>query len=152
MNLTSFPVLMYGLSLAVMDLPPDTEAHACADVAFPILMAGPHSVDIIGFMQYFKLLTTAVQVVKLGSPVTAVQLSPGQDLLATCHVKRRGIYLWYNHLVFGSGADIQPSTRPVNAALPSIASGDCLCHVPSAMHLMSVSALGKLHPVVCIQL
>ena len=67
--------------------------------------------------------TTAVdvQVVKLGSAVTGVQLSPGQDLLATCHVKRRGIYLWYNNLMFGSGAE--PSTRPVNAALPSIASG-----------------------------
>ena len=64
-----------------------------------------------------------VQVVKLGSPVTGVQLSPSQDLLATCHVKRRGIYLWYNHLMFGSGADIQPSTRPVTAALPSIATG-----------------------------
>lgn len=61
---------------------------------------------------------------KLGSPVTGVQLSPGQDLLATCHVKRRGIYLWYNHLMFGSGADIQPSTLPVNAALPTIATGD----------------------------
>ena len=66
-----------------------------------------------------------LQVVKLGSAVTGVQLSAGQDLLATCHVKKRGIYLWYNHLMFGSGADIQPSTRPVNAALPSIATGDC---------------------------
>lgn len=63
---------------------------------------------------------------KLGSPVTGVQLSPSQDLLATTHVKRRGIYLWYNHLMFGSGADIQPSTRPVNAALPSIATGEPL--------------------------
>lgn len=66
-----------------------------------------------------------LQVVKLGSAVTGVQLSAGQDLLATCHVKKRGICLWYNHLMFGSGADIQPSTRPVNAALPSIATGDC---------------------------
>ncbi len=65
--------------------------------------------------------------VKLGSPVTGVQLSPSQDLLATTHVKRRGIYLWYNHLMFGSGADIQPSTRPVNAALPSIATGESFC-------------------------
>ena len=67
-----------------------------------------------------------MQVVKLGSPVTGVQLSPSQDLLATTHVKRRGIYLWYNHLMFGSGADIQPSTCPVNAALPSIATGEPL--------------------------
>ena len=63
----------------------------------------------------------------MGSPVTGVQLSPSQDLLATCHVKRRGIYLWYNHLMFGSGADIQPSTRPVNASLPSIATGESFC-------------------------
>ena len=73
-----------------------------------------------------------VQVVKLGSPVTGVQLSPSQDLLATCHVKRRGIYLWYNHLMFGSGADIQPSTRPVTAALPSIATGQSP-HVAQAL-------------------
>lgn len=65
--------------------------------------------------------TEHFQVVQLGSPVTALQLSPGQDLLATCHVKRKGIYLWYNNLMFGSSAVVQPSTRPVNAALPSLA-------------------------------
>lgn len=65
-----------------------------------------------------------MQVVQLGSPVTALQLSPGLDLLATCHVKRRGIYLWYNNLMFGSSAVLQPSTRPVDAALPSLATSE----------------------------
>lgn len=90
-------------------------------------------VCITVWMKYcsrFQCCCACVQVVKLGSPVTGVQLSPGQDLLATCHVKKRGIYLWYNHLMFGSGDDIQPSTRPVNAALPSIATGDWLSLIP----------------------
>ncbi|KAL0035116.1 hypothetical protein WJX79_001452 [Trebouxia sp. C0005] len=85
-----------------------------------------------------------LQVVKLGSPVTGVQLSPSQDLLATCHVKRRGIYLWYNHLMFGSGADIQPSTRPVNAALPSIATGHTESDLPNGRHMNGVTLNGSL--------
>lgn len=69
-----------------------------------------------------------MQVVQLGSPVTALQLAPGLDLLATCHVKRRGIYLWYNNLMFGSTGVLQPSTRPVDAALPSLATSEISCH------------------------
>lgn len=132
-DLTSVTVALVWAITAVMQLPPDPEAHACAGVANPIFMAGPPSIVMVLMLcsnvQASYKCCAWVQVVKLGSPVTAVQLSPGQDLLSTCHVKRRGIYLWYNHLVFGSGTDIQPSTRPVSAALPSIASGDCLCHV-----------------------
>ncbi|KAL3149179.1 hypothetical protein ABBQ32_002010 [Trebouxia sp. C0010 RCD-2024] len=85
---------------------------------------------------------SCLQVVKLGWPVTGVQLSPGQDLLATCHVKRRGIYLWYNHLMFGSGADIQPSTLPVSAALPTIATGHTEHTLPNGRTLNGVMLNG----------
>jgi hypothetical protein len=34
----------------------------------------------------------------LGSPVTSLSLGPCQDLLATAHVGRRGIYLWSNQV------------------------------------------------------
>ena len=56
---------------------------------------------------------------RLGSPVTSLSLSPAQDLLATCHTERKGIYLWANQLLFGSGADVVPSTRPVSVRLPA---------------------------------
>lgn len=109
-----------------LSLPPTSllscQSMACAKLkkAYTVSGAGSES----GLFPVLDVYVS-VQVVKLGSPVTGLQLSPGQDLLATCHVKRRGIYLWYNHLMFGSGADIQPSTRPVSASLPSIATGQC---------------------------
>ena len=66
-----------------------------------------------------------MQVLKLGPPVTALSLSPTMDMLATTHVNRRGIYMWSNAAVYGSGADIRPSELPVDARLPALASGDC---------------------------
>ncbi len=66
-----------------------------------------------------------MQVLKLGPPVTALSLSPTMDMLATTHVNRRGIYLWSNATIYGSGADIRPSVLPVDARLPALASGDC---------------------------
>ena len=39
-----------------------------------------------------------LQVMRLGSPVTSLSLGPAQDLLATCHVGKRGIYLWANQV------------------------------------------------------
>ena len=60
---------------------------------------------------------------RLGAPVTALSLSPAMDLLATCHVERRGVYLWSNQLMFGSGADVVPSDRPVSIRLPSLSTG-----------------------------
>jgi len=59
-----------------------------------------------------------LQVMKLGSPVTSLSLSPAMDLLATTHVEKKGIYLWSNQLVFGSGIDIIQSERPINVRLP----------------------------------
>lgn len=37
-----------------------------------------------------------LQVMRLGAPVTSLSLGPAQDLLATAHVGKRGIYLWAN--------------------------------------------------------
>ena len=49
---------------------------------------------------------------QLGSPVTSLSLGPGQDLLATAHVGKRGIYLWSNQ-VGGGGAGTEPVAEAV---------------------------------------
>ncbi|GFR50668.1 hypothetical protein Agub_g12918, partial [Astrephomene gubernaculifera] len=67
-----------------------------------------------------------LQVMKLGSPVTSLSLSPSLDLLATTHVNRRGIYLWSNQALFGLSAAIPHSSSPVpvvRASLPSVSDG-----------------------------
>lgn len=64
-----------------------------------------------------------LQVLRLGAPVTSLSLAPSQDLLATTHVERDGVYLWSNQLIFGSGADVVPSETPVDARLPTVGSG-----------------------------
>lgn len=65
-----------------------------------------------------------MKVLRLGPPVTALSLSPTMDMLATTHVNRRGLYLWSNSVIYGSGADIRPSELPIDARLPALASGD----------------------------
>ncbi len=62
----------------------------------------------------------------MGEPITAVSLAPAMDLLATTHVGRRGIYLWSNQLLFGTGAPPAHSDRPVDARLPAITPGGLL--------------------------
>ena len=69
-----------------------------------------------------------MKVLRLGAPVTALSLSPALDMLATTHVNRRGIYLWSNTTIYGSGADIRPSELPVDARLPALASGASSSH------------------------
>jgi hypothetical protein len=59
---------------------------------------------------------------RLGSPVTSLSFSPAGDLLATTHVDQRGVYLWSNQLIFGSGADVVASEVPINVRLPSVGS------------------------------
>ncbi len=59
----------------------------------------------------------------MGSPVTALSLSPAMDMLATTHANRRGIYLWSNQLIFGRAAEVVPSDKPVDVRLPTIAVG-----------------------------
>lgn len=49
---------------------------------------------------------------RLGTPVTALTLSPCMDMLATAHASARGIYLWSNQLLFGGASDILPSQVP----------------------------------------
>jgi U3 small nucleolar RNA-associated protein 21 len=44
-------------------------------------------------------------------------------MLATCHVNRRGIYLWSNQAVFGGGGDIAHSDALVSVRLPALAAG-----------------------------
>lgn len=43
------------------------------------------------------------------------------DLLATTHVDKKGIYLWSNQILFGSGIDVIQSEHPVNVRLPRAA-------------------------------
>ena len=45
-----------------------------------------------------------MQALHVGCPITALSFAPNMELLATAHVNRRGIYLWSNQLLFGSGA------------------------------------------------
>ena len=45
------------------------------------------------------------------------------DMLATTHANRRGIYLWSNQLIFGSGVGLRPSEEPVRLRLPELQSG-----------------------------
>lgn len=56
-----------------------------------------------------------LQALHVGSPVTSLALSPSMELLATAHVNRRGVYLWSNQLLFGSGAGAPPYCRNVPA-------------------------------------
>lgn len=64
-----------------------------------------------------------LQVLRLGAPITSFSLAPSMDMLATTHVEREGVYLWANQLVYGSGADIIPSEKPIDARLPFIKTG-----------------------------
>lgn len=68
---------------------------------------------------------TCLQVAKLGAsaPIAAFSLAPNDQMLATCHVGRRGIYLWANQKVFGNPAAILPSTTPVDCRLPDAGCG-----------------------------
>ncbi|CAD7697143.1 unnamed protein product [Ostreobium quekettii] len=65
-----------------------------------------------------------LQVMQLGSAVTSLSLSPAMDILATTHVNRRGIYLWSNQLVFGTGASVVPSEEPIDVLLPASFAGE----------------------------
>jgi U3 small nucleolar RNA-associated protein 21 len=64
-----------------------------------------------------------LQVLRLGAPVTSLSLAPDATLLATTHVERAGVYLWANQQVFGSGADVVPSNKPLDARLPTVGTG-----------------------------
>lgn len=58
----------------------------------------------------------------MGTPVTSLSLSASQDLLATAHINKRGVFLWSNQLMFGDPSAVATYTeRPVPVHLPSIA-------------------------------
>ncbi|EFJ49064.1 hypothetical protein VOLCADRAFT_59899 [Volvox carteri f. nagariensis] len=96
-----------------------------------------------------------LQVMKLGSPVTSLSLSPSLDLLATTHVNRRGIYLWSNQALFGSPTAIPHSDKPVpvvRTALPTISDGRRTTGhpvsgspLPLAPDLVTMSLLPRAH-------
>jgi len=60
---------------------------------------------------------------RLGGQVRSFSLAPGQELLATAHAGRKGIYLWANQFIFGGAADIMPSDIPIHIDQPTIAAG-----------------------------
>ena len=61
------------------------------------------------------------QVLRMGSPVTGLSLSPRGDLLATTHTHQRGVSLWSNQLLFGDPTTIAAySERPVDVGLPTV--------------------------------
>ena len=65
------------------------------------------------------------RMLRLGPGIYGLSLSPTQELLATTHANRRGIYLWANQLIFGHGAtDLAPSDVPVDAELPLLGAGN----------------------------
>jgi len=58
----------------------------------------------------------------MGTPVTSLSLSVTQDLLATSHINKRGVFLWSNQLMFGDPSAVATYTeQPVPVHLPSIA-------------------------------
>ncbi|EIE21950.1 WD40 repeat-like protein [Coccomyxa subellipsoidea C-169] len=83
------------------------------------------------------------------TPVTALSLSPAMDMLATAHVNRRGIYLWSNSAIYGSGADIRPSNKPVDARLPALSADEEMEEAGPSGRVSVVDASGApvpLHP------
>jgi hypothetical protein len=58
----------------------------------------------------------------MGTPVTSLSLSANQDLLATSHINKRGVFLWSNQLMFGDPSTVATYTeRQVPVHLPTIA-------------------------------
>ncbi|MEW5318032.1 MAG: hypothetical protein WDW38_009286 [Sanguina aurantia] len=70
--------------------------------------------------------SNCIQVLQLGAPVTSLSLSPSQDMLATTHINRRGIYLWSNQAIFGDARAIASCSdgRVIRCALPSVSTGN----------------------------
>lgn len=65
---------------------------------------------------------TVMQVMHMGTPVTSLSLSSSQDLLATAHINKRGVFLWSNQLMFGDPSAVATYTdKPVPVHLPMLA-------------------------------
>eukprot|EP00850_Spirogloea_muscicola_P011774 SM000074S21684 [mRNA] locus=s74:433316:440174:+ [translate_table: standard] len=73
--------------------------------------------DVVGARQLDAMRTDV--------PVTALTLSPSMDMLATTHVRRNGIYLWANRLMYTAGASVKIASgyEVQDAHLPTVSSG-----------------------------
>ncbi|WIA17803.1 hypothetical protein OEZ85_009315 [Tetradesmus obliquus] len=66
-----------------------------------------------------------LQVMHMGTPVTSLTLSGSQDLLATAHVNKRGVFLWSSQLMFGDPAAVATySEDAIPVHLPTIAAAN----------------------------
>ena len=84
---------------------------------------------------------------RLGGQVRSFSLGPGQEVLATAHAGKKGIYLWANQFIFGGAADIMPSDKPVDISLPSIAAGVKPLNTPNPFSsLLAVFLSGVVEP------
>jgi len=74
-----------------------------------------------GAVRVFDLPSaTLLQAMSLGSPVTALALSPHSEFLVTAHVGKKGLFLWANRLLFtgASEADLAPASAGVVRVTP----------------------------------
>jgi U3 small nucleolar RNA-associated protein 21 len=78
--------------------------------------------------------------------VTSLSLAPDAALLATTHVERAGVYLWANRQVFGSGADVVPSDKPLDARLPTVGTGRGAARAAAAAGEGGAAAAGGVAP------
>jgi hypothetical protein len=81
--------------------------HQCHASRIAHMHAAPATLPLAAAAHQFSLRTLrlpspagarVLQVMRLGSPVTSLSLGPAQDLLATTHTGKRGIYLWANQV------------------------------------------------------
>ncbi|XP_024544156.1 WD repeat-containing protein 36 [Selaginella moellendorffii] len=57
---------------------------------------------------------------RVNAAITALSLSPGMDMLATCHVNHKGIYLWGNRYMYSAGdIELGSGNAVKDVALPS---------------------------------
>ena len=60
----------------------------------------------------------------MGPPITSFSLAPDMGLLATAHTQRRGVYLWANQTIFGSGDNAPKLTgETADARMPALTAG-----------------------------
>jgi hypothetical protein len=90
---------------------------------YPIVHVKQDQAHPIHFSRVLAAAWLAVQVMRMGPTVTALSLSPRSDMLATTHVGLRGVYLWANQLVFGSGMHVLPGEEAVDVLLPVVGAG-----------------------------
>ena len=72
-------------------------------------------------------------------PITSFSLAPDMGLLATAHTQRRGIYLWANQTIFGSGSNAPKLTgETADARMPALTAGKPLGQMPKCCSMPGV--------------